>query len=48
VAPTSLIGLNGDYYFLGAIAMNLAGIAEFVLGNSMSSLSIIILWKQVY
>lgn len=37
MAPTSLIGLNGDYYFLGAIAMNLAGIAEFILGNSMSS-----------
>jgi hypothetical protein len=35
VAPTSLIGLNGDYYFLGAIAMNLAGVAEFILGNSM-------------
>jgi hypothetical protein len=35
VAPTSLIGLDGDYYFLGAIAMNLAGIAEFILGNSM-------------
>ncbi|THZ81907.1 hypothetical protein D6C84_06176 [Aureobasidium pullulans] len=34
VAPTSLIGLNGDYYFLGAIAMNLAGIAEFILGNT--------------
>jgi len=34
VAPTSLIGLDGDYYFLGAIAMNLAGIAEFILGNT--------------
>lgn len=34
VPPTSLIGLSGDYYFLGAIAMNIAGIAEFVLGNS--------------
>lgn len=34
VAPTSLIGLSADYYFLGAIAMNLAGIAEFVLGNT--------------
>lgn len=34
VAPSSLIGLNGDYYFLGAIAMNIAGVAEFVLGNS--------------
>lgn len=35
VAPTSLAGLSADYYFLGGIAMNLAGIAEFVLGNSM-------------
>lgn len=34
VAPYSLNGLNGDYYFLGAIAMNIAGIAEFILGNS--------------
>jgi len=39
VPPTTLIGLTGDYYFLGAIAMNLAGIAEFILGNSMSSSS---------
>jgi len=30
----SVGGLNGDYYFLGAIAMNIAGIAEFVLGNT--------------
>lgn len=34
VAPTTLIGLTGDYYFIGAIAMILAGIAEFILGNS--------------
>jgi len=34
VAPTSLVGLSGDYYFFGAIAMNLAGIAEFILGNT--------------
>ena len=33
VVPYSLIGLDGDYYFLGAIAMNLAGICEFILGN---------------
>lgn len=32
--PYTLIGLSGDYYFLGAIAMNIAGICEFVLGNS--------------
>lgn len=34
VAPQSLIGLSGDYYFFGAIAMNIAGIAEFILGNT--------------
>ncbi|KAK5113468.1 hypothetical protein LTR85_010896 [Meristemomyces frigidus] len=34
VPPTSLIGLSGDYYFLGAVAMNIAGICEFVLGNT--------------
>ena len=34
IAPQSLIGLSGDYYFFGCIAMNLAGIAEFILGNS--------------
>jgi succinate-acetate transporter protein len=38
VAPQSLVGLSGDYYFFGAIAMNVAGIAEFILGNSASSL----------
>jgi len=36
VAPYSLNGLNGDYYFLGSIGMVLAGIAEFILGNSES------------
>lgn len=34
VPPYTLIGLSGDYYFLGAIAMNIAGICEFILGNS--------------
>lgn len=29
-----MLGLTGDYYFLGAIAMNVAGIAEFILGNT--------------
>lgn len=28
--PYSLVGLNGDYYFLGSIAMVLAGIGECV------------------
>lgn len=32
--PTSLIGLTGDYYFIGTIGMTLAGVAEFVLGNT--------------
>jgi hypothetical protein len=32
--PTSLAGLSGDYYFLGSIGMVLAGIAEFILGNT--------------
>ena len=34
VPPTTLIGLTGDYYFLGAIGMTLAGLAEFILGNT--------------
>ncbi|EDU49707.1 membrane protein [Pyrenophora tritici-repentis] len=34
VAPQSLVGLSGDYYFFGALAMVLAGIAEFILGNT--------------
>jgi hypothetical protein len=29
-----MIGISGSYYFLGGIAMNIAGIGEFVLGNS--------------
>jgi hypothetical protein len=48
VAPTSLIGLNGDYYFLGAIAMNLAGVAEFILGNSESYMIYYLGDKQLY
>ena len=32
--PASLIGLTGDYYFFGAIGMTLAGVAEFILGNT--------------
>ncbi|KAH0380609.1 hypothetical protein KCU92_g7435, partial [Aureobasidium melanogenum] len=34
VAPTSLIGLDGDYYMIGFVGMILAGIAEFILGNT--------------
>lgn len=34
--PYSLVGLTADYYFLGAFAMVIAGIAEFILGNSTS------------
>ncbi|EMC94004.1 hypothetical protein BAUCODRAFT_74835 [Baudoinia panamericana UAMH 10762] len=33
--PYTLIGLSGDYYFLGCIAMNIAGICEFILGNTL-------------
>lgn len=31
---TSLVGTSGALYFMGGIAMNIAGIAEFVLGNT--------------
>ena len=36
IGPFSLglVGLTGDYYFLGCIAMNVAAIFEFVLGNT--------------
>ncbi|KAF2718514.1 hypothetical protein K431DRAFT_230627 [Polychaeton citri CBS 116435] len=34
VPPYSLVGLCGDYYFLGAISMIIAGICEFILGNT--------------
>jgi p-aminobenzoyl-glutamate transporter AbgT len=36
VPPYTLVGLTADYYFLGSIAMVLAGIGEFILGNSTS------------
>ncbi|KAE9363559.1 GPR1/FUN34/YaaH-class plasma membrane protein-like protein [Stipitochalara longipes BDJ] len=32
--PSSLASVSGTFYFLGGIAMNVAGIAEFILGNS--------------
>lgn len=32
--PASFTGISGTYYFLGGIAMNVAGICEFILGNS--------------
>ena len=41
-APTSLVGLTGDYYFLGSIGMVLAGIAEFILGNTFPTAVFII------
>ncbi|KNG50748.1 glycoside hydrolase family 3 protein [Stemphylium lycopersici] len=34
VPPQSLVGIGADYYFFGALAMNLAGVAEFILGNT--------------
>lgn len=39
--PASLIGLSGDYYFLGSIAMNLAAVGEFILGNNQSNVTIL-------
>lgn len=36
--PYTLVGLTGDYYFLGTIGMTLAGVAEFILGNSKTDL----------
>ncbi|KAI6794444.1 hypothetical protein KC363_g7966 [Hortaea werneckii] len=35
IPPTSLVGIGADYYFLGTIGMNIAGIAEFILGNTL-------------
>ncbi|KAL9076671.1 MAG: hypothetical protein Q9157_003588 [Trypethelium eluteriae] len=31
---SSTVGLSGTYFFLGGIAMNLAGVCEFILGNT--------------
>jgi succinate-acetate transporter protein len=31
---TSLVALSGPLYFMGGIAMNIAGIGEFILGNT--------------
>jgi succinate-acetate transporter protein len=31
---TSLVSVSGSLYFMGGIAMNIAGLAEFILGNS--------------
>ncbi len=32
---TSIVGISGSWYFLGGIAMNIAGIGEFILGNTL-------------
>ncbi|KAF2858418.1 hypothetical protein K470DRAFT_259834 [Piedraia hortae CBS 480.64] len=32
--PYTLIGITGDYYFIGGICMILSGLCEFILGNS--------------
>jgi uncharacterized protein len=32
--PTSLTSVSGSYYFFGGIAMSIAGICEFILGNT--------------
>jgi len=41
-APVSLVGLDGDYFMIGGIAMILAGIFDFILGNSWPSAVFII------
>jgi len=33
-SPESFNSISGTWYFLGGIAMNIAGICEFILGNS--------------
>ncbi|TKA80413.1 hypothetical protein B0A49_01190 [Cryomyces minteri] len=32
--PASLTGISGSYYFFGGIAMNVAALCEFILGNT--------------
>jgi succinate-acetate transporter protein len=38
---TSLTSISGSFYFLGGIAMNIAGIAEFILGNTFPMVAFI-------
>lgn len=40
VMNVALTAFSGAYYFLGGIAMNIAGIGEFILGNSTCPVSI--------
>jgi succinate-acetate transporter protein len=37
--PNSFNSISGSWFFLGGIAMNIAGICEFILGNSESFLA---------
>jgi len=46
-SSNSLTGISGTYYFLGGIAMNLAGIGEFILGNSKLFLNTRF-WTETY
>jgi succinate-acetate transporter protein len=39
---SSLNALSGSFYFFGGIAMNIAGIAEFILGNTFPFVAFII------
>lgn len=33
-SAASLTSISGSYYFIGGVAMNIAGVAEFILGNT--------------
>ncbi|KAK4540377.1 hypothetical protein LTR36_009234 [Oleoguttula mirabilis] len=48
--PTSLTAISGAYYFIGGIAMNLAGIFELILGNTFPGAVFIVYgchWCQI-
>jgi len=38
----SLTAISGSYYFMGGIALNIAGLAEFILGNTFPMVAFII------
>ncbi|KAK5108102.1 hypothetical protein LTR62_008756 [Meristemomyces frigidus] len=42
VPPYTLVGLTGDYYMIGMVAMILAGLMEFILGNTFPMVVFII------
>jgi succinate-acetate transporter protein len=39
---SSVVGVSGSWHFIGGIALNIAGLAEFVLGNTFSFVVFII------